>query len=374
MSTDDESLLGAYLDGELELEERLAFESTLSTNSQLAGEAHALADVRELVGGLSRPLAPDMEPEVMRRVREASLRRRPWRLSPRSQYWAAAGLAALALADLALRPLPQPIHRAPVALPDRARAESPLALENRGAAAAENRSDVLPANVFDLADAGWLIADGDASGSAPARKNDQQRRVRGLVDNTRMRRVFLVADRSGQPAEQTVASLVERTARQDYFKITIPQGIVISPRHRGKATVFAFTINQNELEPLRDHLRQAFSDRVEEEDASAAVAVQLADIGQVVAVPASPIADLRIPQSILAMRSRREVGPTAEQERSSPAPPLTGADSAASVVGPPSTTGQAGERAASDIAQAPAAASAERRLLVLVWIADTSSG
>ena len=84
MSLDDESLLGTYLDGELEPEQRRAVESSLATDSRLAEKVQGLSSVRDLVANLSRPASPDVSPEVMRRVRQALLRRRPWTLDRRA--------------------------------------------------------------------------------------------------------------------------------------------------------------------------------------------------------------------------------------------------------------------------------------------------
>ncbi len=225
-----------------------------------------------------------------------------------------------------------------------------------------------------------------------------------------------VADHIGQPAEQQVASLVERTTHRDYFKITVSQGIVIDPRHPGKATVFAVVLDENELGPFRD--------RLQEDDVNPAVAMQLADIGQVVSFPAHPIGDLTIPRSNLALRAP-ELGepkdldpalaaaaaeidePKAEQARSSPAAAL---DRSAAIKqragGAVASSREPGGKVAGAPAHAPAAdddrlahdgnsrdprpaaaaapvqggtarglpRSDERHLIVLVWIAGTSSG
>jgi len=168
------------------------------------------------------------------------------------------------------------------------------------------------------------------------------------------------------------------------------------------------------------------SSRLQEDDVNPAVAMQLADIGQVVSFPAHPIGDLTIPRANLALRAP-ELGepqspdpalvaaaseldePTAEQERSSPAAALkrseeikqrAGGGAVANskepgdkVTGAPAHTSAAADvrlaRAGNshDPRQAAAAAPAqggstagglprsdERHLVVLVWIAGTSSG
>ncbi len=281
----------------------------------------------------------------------------------------------------------------------------------------------LPENVFGPADTPSAFSTARAEQATEA---DDQERVRKLLDDPHLRRVFLVADQIGQPAEQQVASLVERTTHRDYFKITVSQGIVIDPRHPGKATVFALVLDENELGPFHDRLKRTFSDRLQEDDVNPAVAMQLADIGQVVSFPAHPIGDLTIPRAVLALRVPNPLAPqnppnpalaaaaaeldepTAEQERSSPAAALkrseeirqsaAGGDGAnlkepgAQVAGAPAHAPAAGDdrlaHAGNPRTRRQAAAGAPvhddaagglpgsdgRHLVVLVWIAGTSSG
>jgi hypothetical protein len=281
----------------------------------------------------------------------------------------------------------------------------------------------LPEDVFAPANTPSAIPTARAAQATEA--NDQER-VRKMLDDPQLRRVFLVADQIGQPAEPRVASLVERTTHRDYFKITVSQGIVIDPRHPDKATVFAVVLDENELGPFRDRLKKAFSERLQEDDVNPAVAMQLAEIGQVVSFPAHPIGDVTIPRANLAL-SVPELGaaqnppdpalvaaaseldePTTEQERSSPAAalersaeiePRAGAGGVANLQEPGDKVAGAPARssAAADVRLAPAgnsqnprqaAAAAplqggtagglprtdERHLVVLVWIAATSSG
>ncbi len=430
MTTDDESLLGAFLDGELDPAQRRAVEAALATDSQLAEKARGLASVRELVANLSRPASADVSAEVMRRVRQASLQRRPWTLDRRARRWAAAGVAASAVALALLALVPLHPHG-----PTEATLASGPARHNPPAADSSSRPELaadmlarashlgsLPEDVFAPANTPSAIATARAEQATEA--NDQER-VRKLLDDPHLRRVFLVADQIGQPAEPQVASLVERTTHRDYFKITVSQGIVIDPRHPDKATVFAVVLDENELGPFRDRLEKAFSDRLQEDDVNPAVAMQLADIGQVVSFPAHPIGDVTIPRANLAL-SVPELGapqnppdpalvaaaseldePTAEQERSSPAAALkrseeikqrAGAGAVANlkepggkVAGAPAHTAAADVRLAHagnahNPRQAAAAAPVqggtagglprtdERHLVVLVWIAGTSSG
>jgi len=213
----------------------------------------------------------------------------------------------------------------------------------------------LPENVFGPANGPGAILSARAEQATAA---DDQERVRKLLDDPHLRRVFLVADQLGQPAEQQVASLVERTTHRDYFKITVAQGIVIDPGHPDKATVFAVVLDENELGPFRDRLKQAFSDRLQEEDVHPAVAMQLAEIGQVVAFPANPIGDLTIPRANLALRVAEPLAP-----QNPPDPALLAAAS------------ELDEPTAEQERSSPAAAlKRSEDLVVLVWIAGPSSG
>jgi Putative zinc-finger len=431
MSTDYESLLGAYLDGELDPEQRRAVEAALATDSQLAGKARGLASVRDLVANLSRPASPDVSAAVMWQVRQASLQRRPWTLDRRARRWAAAGLAASAAA-IALLPL-LPLHPhgpSQAALSPGPAQHNPPSGENSSRPefspdmlARASHLGSLPENVFGPANTPTAFSTARAEQVTEA---DDQQRVRKLLDDPHLRRVFLVADQIGQPVEQQVASLVGRTTHRDYFKITVSQGIVIDPRHPGKATVFAVVLDENELGPFRDRLKKAFSDRLQEDDVNPAVAMQLADIGRVVSFPAHPIGDVTIPRANLAL-SVPELGapqnppdpalvaaaseldePTAEQERSSPAAALkrsaeikqrSGGGAVADSKEPGGKVAGAAEHAPAavdvrlahagnshDPRQAAAGApvqggtagalarSDERHLVVLVWIAGASSG
>ena len=125
---------------------------------------------------------------------------------------------------------------------------------------------------------------------------------------------------SAEPAEQQVVSLVERTTHHDFYKITVSQGIVIDPGHPGQATVFALVLDAP-TRAFRRTLKDTFKDRVEENEIDPAVAMQLADIGQVVSLPPSPMAEVTIPSSTMALRAQPG-RPTLEQERSDPVPDL----------------------------------------------------
>src|SRR4051812_16872467 len=97
MLPDDESLLSAYLDGELGREEHEAVESFLSADPRLAETLRGLVGVRDLLADLSRPIAIDTAPDVMRRLGQRGAGFRPWRSVKHPIRWVAASVAAAAV-------------------------------------------------------------------------------------------------------------------------------------------------------------------------------------------------------------------------------------------------------------------------------------
>ncbi len=75
MNLEDESLVSAYIDGQLDPEQLQAVESALLSNSRLSEQLRTLTIVRDLVGGLSRDASVDVSTAVLKRIRPS---RRPW--------------------------------------------------------------------------------------------------------------------------------------------------------------------------------------------------------------------------------------------------------------------------------------------------------
>ena len=75
MNLEDESLVSAYIDGQLDPEQLQAVESALLSNSRLSEQLRTLTIVRDLVGGLSRDASVDVSNAVLERIRPS---RRPW--------------------------------------------------------------------------------------------------------------------------------------------------------------------------------------------------------------------------------------------------------------------------------------------------------
>ncbi len=283
MMIDDESLLSAYLDGELDPASRLEVESASLTDPRLAEELHELAGVRDVLAGLSRPGTPrDLALGVCARI---DGRRAPWTLRGASPPAVAA--AALLLAALfgwrwfagqeghkPVRPLVA--ARGPSPAPE---TPQPAPIVAESVETDRPRADDAPKG---MAPEVVRVAARDDDPGALARET-QQDHIHKLLDSPNLRRVFVVTDVIGGDVAGRVDTLLQQSPRGEprYGRITISQGIVIDPKHPDQATVFALVMNDQELRQLQEKLTKNFPNAVEESIAEPSVVTQLADIGQV---------------------------------------------------------------------------------------------
>ena len=93
MNLDDESLLSAYMDGQLDPDQHQAVESALLSNPQLSEQLRSLTILRDLVGGLSRDVSVDVSFAVLERIRSA---RRRWVRLPATIPWPAGRASSFA--------------------------------------------------------------------------------------------------------------------------------------------------------------------------------------------------------------------------------------------------------------------------------------
>lgn len=100
MNADDESLLSAYLDGQLDPSERQAVETAIVSDPALAGKLRGLRSVSNLISALSRASSPDVSGHVMRRVADLVPVPRPWSRVRRALPRTVLGLASTAAAAL----------------------------------------------------------------------------------------------------------------------------------------------------------------------------------------------------------------------------------------------------------------------------------
>ncbi len=361
MNSDDETILSAYLDGELDCDEHERVESVLDSDPRAAEELRSLATVREWVGSLPHENSVDVSRQVMERVCAAAVvRRRPAfaaigsaraaRVSASARYVAVA--AAVMVAVLLGFYRVRPVGREVVA--GRPASAGPLAPHTPETPRLPGQ--VLAGNDTDPGRATSLQSEGDRSTVAsegalirrtrsagpPVKSNDgpELQDVHQLLDNPGLRRLFYVRNGADGNSEQQVAKVVERTVERGYFKMSISQGIVIDPRHPGEATVFILMVPPGKLDSLREQLKVALADQVDEAPADPKVVTQLADIEHVQAGQAMAVAQVSIPRADVALLHSdpavadgsqsadgaspsdvRIPRPTPEQERSAPRPP-----------------------------------------------------
>ena len=395
MTLDDESILSAYLDGQLGPEDQQAVEAALLEDPRLADELRGLAVLRDLLAGGPRETPVDLTSRVMRRVRRRAL----FRTARGIVAWGparAAAIAAVAAGVLMMLAAPWLLHvrRGPAAAPatnvaalrDAAGKARPGPSGTRWPAFATHASHEHPTRVDGSEER--RTSQGEAGDEADSSR-DELVHVREYLDNPQLRRIFLVSDPGDGSDERRVANVVEQTTRFNYYRITISQGIVLDPRHPDEATVFALVVGPREMDSLRDRLRVALKDRVEEEEAEPGVVTRLADIGHVEACPPSPTADMDIPREALAYRTgvagivdepassaRAEKPeppdrPTREQERSSPIAEVLDQSKRAR----PASSPHRGVAGAQQSPGGPAGAQdADPSYVVLVWVSRPRPG
>jgi len=301
MTFKDESLLTAYLDGELEPDERSSIESALLDDPKLARRLRQLGAVRELVAGLPRPVLPvDLTGEIGSRIGPGPVRLWPGlrggrRVSAVTATWGLTLAASLLIAlGLALRhqpraPRPAP---APVSPPvEIARAPESVPAVDRAPAAPTGPAAPRPAR----------RASDPGAAARKQRDAAAANEIRALLDSPRLRRVFIVTDVIGGDTPGRVEELVKTSPRTEarYGRITVSQGIVIDPLHPQKATVFALVLNEQELKLFQKKLEQKFPQRVEDAEADSIVVGQLAEAGQLAVLQGTPASEVFIPRDAL---------------------------------------------------------------------------
>jgi anti-sigma factor RsiW len=316
MTLNNPSLLSAYLDGELEPDERLSIESALEGDPELAEQLRQLTAVHDLLATMPRPIPPiDLASAVDAALAAGPRPRRRrhtagnlGRLGLAASLLLGLGLAlAVAVSRLAPAPAPMPLEPARVTAPTIARAPvtevADLApreeLRLRPTLAQAPRSPV-PAP--------------DRAVEEAARRQHDAETIQAMLDSPRLRRVLFVTDViGGETAPNTntlgrVEELVQKTPRTEatYGRITVSQGIIIDPQHPNEATVFALVMNDQELEIFQKRLAQSFPQQVEERGADPAVVTQLADIGSIAVLPGTGASAVVIPRDVspqVAMRT-----------------------------------------------------------------------
>lgn len=300
MNLDDETLLSAYLDGELPPEEGDRVDSTLVSDSGLADRLRDLVAVRDLVASLSRPsLHVDLASSVLARIEnQSAFRPRRWAL-PRSNSWgvriaaltAAAATLLITTTIVVNRQLRRPADSAPSPL-----AVAQPATRDAGRAVPPDRAD-RPAPPPSVAD-----ASAPSSPAVPAaRIKGAARDLRGLLENPQLQKVLLVTDVLGGQADARIGEMIQNTPRRNpvFGRIVVHQGIVIDPAHAGEAVVFALILNESELLDFQKKLALAFPSAVEDASPRPDLALKLSEVGQITVHPGLAVADLKRQPSLL---------------------------------------------------------------------------
>jgi hypothetical protein len=342
MKLEDESLLSAYLDGELDLPRRLVVEAALQSKPQLVEQLQELAAVRGLIDGMPRPTVSfDVSTPVLEGIRA-----RPWiriRRVVRHQLTQprtvglglGTALAASLLLAVGLR-IRHPAERPP-AKRDVA-AISPV-LAAHPAASGLPRPLAKPHR--HRAESAVAIAAAPVEPPALRQLSDGERRavvdrdrIRRLLDRSDVRRITLVLDQIGNDALAKVDTAIEQTRRYDSTRATfrISQGIVVDPAHPNEAVVYLVVLNDQEPGVLRGNLTAQFPDaKLDDRPATPppAVIAQLGDAGQLEMRSGSGVPPLTTPPAditeTIAQRHAREPGiTTVEPVPDSPLKPKRG--------------------------------------------------
>jgi hypothetical protein len=414
MNLEDESLVSAYIDGQLDPEQLQAVESALLSNSRLSEQLRTLTIVRDLVGGLSRDSSVDVSIAVLERIRPSRrplvrLRSTISRFDGRGHRIRSAVLLGFAastiIATTIALSLPMALrhHRSEakanseplaVAANNLQRPSNPAPIrENTGPISLEKPPSSDPSNSAASAPSSVSTSEIAATNASTEISNLDLSRdlesVRKLLDDPNLKRFFFVRGGRDGTARPQVASVVEQTIQQNtssgFYKITIAQGIVIDPRHPEEATVFAVLVKPKELDSFVDRLLHlALPDSVEETPVDPRIVTQLADIGQVQACPAPP--GVTIPREALALRTNVSGGrdlaageiQTVEPDRSGPVPSDRSRrtdNESGSARSPEPIPAHDGPQYASGLPkQGPSPKMPEDRIVVLVWVTRSPSG
>jgi hypothetical protein len=300
MNFEEETFLTAYLDDELDPDQRLGVDSAMLSDPRLFEDLRDLTVVRDLVSGLARPApAVDVSGTVVatiRRRRDAGPMARV--IGTTAAAWtsrvAALVSAAAALVVTASIGVQGPAPAAPgvgVVLKGQHKIRPDL-VSSAPVAAADHRRG--------LADAKTPAADSRHLALTPDdnRREEENREIRSLLESPNLRKVFIVTDILGGDAGRQVGDLIEKTPRRSstYGRFTVSQGIVFDPDHPGEATVFAVVMDDQELGQFRAKLADSFHDSFREADARPEVVTELAEVGQVSVFHGTPVANVYVPE------------------------------------------------------------------------------
>jgi hypothetical protein len=389
MNLEDETLLTAYLDGELDDAGRHRVEAATAASPGLARRLRDLAEARDMVESLSRPPAQvDVSAFVMSRITAPV---RPWAFRVRvtrvvSPRWLAVGSGLAAAASL-LVSLSLLSHRGD--LPTRVRGAvdditnlvnhmkpelvpaPPVAVPNHPFVPNESARGATPVEIAttrsledENAERQWL--------------RDQDR-LDSLLDRPEVHKIVVTVDQLGPREKERLERAIDQIMRKnaEIGQITVAPGIVIDPAAQHGAFVVALLLDEDERGRLESKLAAEFASVGELKSASALEVMQLADqrhatFSEPYVVEASP----PVGQPDRLRPATKAEGYTTKPEGHvypAPQPPV---EPGASMIDPltirPRRTvlPRAEARSSAQDAGAPAAPADTRRLAtVLIWLA-----
>jgi hypothetical protein len=315
MSLDDETLLSAYLDGELDLSRRLAVESALLANPRLAERLQDIAGVRRMVGDLPRPTPDvDLSPAILGQVAAWEAGRfRPFRSAGKfarrhALVITTVGIAASLLLVALIHPLTgarlgparkvTPSHSVSPGLIAQPASKSLSRPEAPKEAPHEELLTKAPAPPAPVP-----VPIAEVSNLAEQHALRQQQLARALMERDTLRRILITADTLEPTAglvEEAIGQTGRRLARHARYRVC--QGVEIDPRHPGEAIVFTVVLDETEHQRFLEKLAERFPQSIEESEARPEVVTQLADIGQVEVFDGTPAGTLRpAPEKVTAM-------------------------------------------------------------------------
>ncbi|WP_435009866.1 anti-sigma factor family protein [Tundrisphaera lichenicola] len=303
MNLEDESLLSAYLDDELDPADRLAVEWSVESSPPLADQLRSLASAREIVANLGRPDLPvDLAPSIIARLSADRRRARLHTLArPGRVAMAVAGLSAMAASLLfallqlhrSMHETPQTqiaVHVEPVVPADRShlipnpdRVPTPAIVSNDPVLKAPEASPPSPVKV---------------ASDIEARDRADRQRIGEMLERPDVRLVLITTDVID--ASDQIRNLIRKDARDfsEFGRITIQTGIVVDPERPGSAEVFVVPINEGGRNSFVNQLRGRFKDLEEDATPSPELVTQLTEVGQVAifeGTRASSLVDSPIP-------------------------------------------------------------------------------
>lgn len=292
MNFDDETILSAYLDGELDPSHRLTVEAALLSSPRLAARLRELGRLRDAIRGLSRPAAPpDLAASVLSRIEEAEALRRSRsaarrlafrRLALLTPFSAAAAALLIIWGQAAFR------HGGPDDRPALARPTLPAA-----APIVADNEPTPPRPAEPVAVSVSLLDEPDPEAERLAR--DEQGRFLEMLGRFEVQRFLLVVDQVDDPSLRKVEEAIGLTHRTQprHAQLRVCQGLALDPEHPGEAVVFAVVLDDTELRKFRHNMEEQFpGSDLEAQPVGAELVAQLSESSQLRVRDGQPVGSL----------------------------------------------------------------------------------